>query len=207
MALRDAVLGLVVERRGYGYDLIRRFNERFGEVWDLNPSSIYTSLDALAEDKLVVSFERQRAGRDAAVRRRWVVMFEATPEGRDHFLSWLTAPVPELEPIRSDIFLKVGMTTQENALALVNVLDVQIEACTDRLARLLTRYHLPECDAGPVSWPTALPWFLVEAAIIQVQGQITWLRRVRAAAELFRIHGVVPLTEIPAPPGTAPGQR
>jgi DNA-binding PadR family transcriptional regulator len=208
MALRDAVLGLVVERRGYGYELIHRFNERFGEAWDLNPGSIYSSLEALEKDALVVSFERQRAGRGAVTRRQWVVMYEATDAGRDRFLSWLTAPVEELEPIRAEIFLKVGMTpSQENALALVQVLDAQIEACTDRLARFLAHYHLPTRDAEPATWPAAVPWFILEAAIIHVQGQLTWLRRVRAAAELFRIHGVVPLTEMPAAPGAAPGLR
>ena len=43
--MKLAVLGLIVERRGYGYDLIRRFNERFGRSWDLNPSTVYASLD------------------------------------------------------------------------------------------------------------------------------------------------------------------
>ena len=30
MSVKIAVLGLIVERRGYGYDLLRRFEDRFG---------------------------------------------------------------------------------------------------------------------------------------------------------------------------------
>lgn len=41
MSLKHAVLALVVERRGYGYDLAHRLEERVGPAWRLNPSAIY----------------------------------------------------------------------------------------------------------------------------------------------------------------------
>ncbi|HEY6780601.1 MAG TPA: PadR family transcriptional regulator, partial [Thermoleophilaceae bacterium] len=53
MSLKLAVLGLLVERRGYGYDLARRFEDRVGPGWQLNEGAIYVALDNLQREGLV----------------------------------------------------------------------------------------------------------------------------------------------------------
>ena len=55
MSLKHAVLALVAERRGYGYELVQRFEERVGPGWQLNPSAVYPALDQLERGGLVTS--------------------------------------------------------------------------------------------------------------------------------------------------------
>ena len=210
MSMKNAVLGLVVERRGYGYDLIRRFNERFGAAWDLNQSTVYASLDALAEEKLVKGIERPRAGDepgDGIPRRQGRVTYESTRAGEEVFLTWLTAPVSSVEPVRSEIFLKIGLATQEHALALLQVLDAQIDACADALAERLAGYRLDVGSKRAVGWDVAAGWYINDAGIARLQSDLDWLRRVRAGAEALRVHGVVPLTELMRTPDMPPGWR
>jgi DNA-binding PadR family transcriptional regulator len=202
MAMKDAVLGLIVERRGYGYDLIRRFNERFGEAWDLNQSTVYAALDALEKDGCIVGHERGSTAQRERARsqRQTIVTYDATSRGKDKFLTWLTAPVAEIDPVRADIFLKIGTTTTpQQALPLIQVLDAQIDAHANELARHLSRYHLDIGNARHVEWLAAVPWFMTEAAITRLQGDLNWLRRVRIGAEAFRAHGFIPLADLPTP--------
>lgn len=210
MSMKDAVLGLVVERRGYGYELIRRFNERFGAAWDLNQSTVYAALDALTESKLVVGIELPRSGGGepgGSPRRQSRVTYESTPAGKEVFLTWLTAPVSQVEPVRSEILLKIGLATQEHALALIQVLDAQIDACADALAERLAGYRLDAGTARAVSWDVAAGWYINDVGITRLQGDLDWLRRVRAGAEALRTHGVVPLTDLQRSPELPPGWR
>lgn len=190
MPMKDAVLGLVAERRGYGYDLINRFNERFGEAWQLNPSTIYASLDSLAKNGYVREIVRPdpRTSRQSSP-----VIYEATAAGIEHLETWLTAPSSQVEAVRSEILLKVGLGRREYALGLIRVLDEQIDACANALARHLADAELSD---GTVDWKTAARIFLNAAVIARLQADLGWLRMVRTAAEYLRTGDDVPLDEL-----------
>jgi DNA-binding PadR family transcriptional regulator len=197
--MKNAVLGLIVERRGYGYDLIRRFNDRFGAAWNLNQSTVYAAIDDLYRDGLVTALDQTgvpRGERGAAPRRSLKVIYEATPEGTERFLTWLTAPIGKVEPVRSEIYLKVALATQEHALALLAVIDAHIDACADALAEQLAAYELDGDGAREVSWPVAAGYFINDASIGRLQTDLAWLRRVRAGVEALRVHGTVPLSAL-----------
>ncbi len=86
MSAKHAVLGLVIERPGYGYQLAQRLDERFGSS-GFAPSGVYSALDQLSRDDLVRSAGEMGAGpaRRAAPR----TIYEATEEGVDHFEAWM----------------------------------------------------------------------------------------------------------------------
>ncbi len=49
-----SLLGLVIERPSYGYELVQRFERTYGDVLELSsPSQIYTALDALQRRSLI----------------------------------------------------------------------------------------------------------------------------------------------------------
>ena len=54
MSAKHAILGLVIERPGYGYQLAQRLDERFGSS-GFAPSGVYSALDQLSRDELVRS--------------------------------------------------------------------------------------------------------------------------------------------------------
>ena len=49
-----AVLGLMIERPSYGYEILQRFERNYGELLRLSsPSQIYTALDSLADRGMI----------------------------------------------------------------------------------------------------------------------------------------------------------
>ena len=89
MSAGKAVLGLVIQRPGYGYQLEQRVKERFGSA-QFVASSIYKALGRLEKDRLirVVGGEELELA-DAERSRR--IKYEATPEGSAYFRGWLRA--------------------------------------------------------------------------------------------------------------------
>lgn len=194
MSVKYAVLGLLVERPGYGYDVIRRFNERFG-LWDLNYSTVYAAIDALADQELIAAVDekgRCSHSTDRRPKRSPKVRYEPTPGGTERFLTWLTAPLGKVEPVRGEIFLRLGLAKQEHALALLQVIDAQIGACTEALAKQLAGYHLDPDGASEIPWRVAAGYLVNDAAIGRLQADLAWLRRVRAGVEALRAYGFVP---------------
>lgn len=207
VSVKDAVLGLIVERRGYGYDLVKRFDARFGAAWRLSPSTVYVALDDLYDEGSVIAFDRNGEQPDGRPRRSMRLMYEATPGGEDRFSTWLTAPLGRVDAIRSEVFLKVGLATPAYALALLQVIDAQIDACTNALAELLATYELDAGGAREVSWAVAASYFNNDAGVGRLQCDLAWLRRVRAGVEALRTYGVVPTSMLTPAATLPPGWR
>jgi DNA-binding PadR family transcriptional regulator len=90
-----ALLGLVIKRPGYGYDLAKRFERDYGDVLPLSsPSHVYSGLDklegrGLIEPVPVEGSPSSRAGRQPRPGYR------ATEEGRQSYRAWLLTQVDE----------------------------------------------------------------------------------------------------------------
>lgn len=208
--MKNAVLGLLVERSGYGYDLIHRFNDRFGAAWNLNQSTVYASIDALYSSGFIVARDPSgaaRTTRSGRPSRSPKVIYEATPPGIEYFATWLTAPIGKVDPVRSEVFLKVALATQEHALALLQVIDAHIDACTSALAEQLAGYELDARGAHEVSWAVASGYYVNDAGIGRMQADLAWLRRVRAGVEALRVHGAVPVSMLMPATALPPGWR
>ncbi len=170
MSLKHAVLGLVIERRGYGYDLVQRLQKRLGGGWQLNPSAVYTALDQLEREQLVASVQQP----GATVRSQRVV-YDATPAGTTVLDAWLRSAGPPLEPIRSDLHLKLVLAGPAHREALLSQLAAREEAC----AALLAEYEQTSASSSRR---------LVDAAVVgRLRADLAWIRE--AVAEL-RTNGV-----------------
>ncbi len=85
-----ALLGLVVERPSYAYDLAQRFERRYDPVLSLsNVSHVYTALGALTSRELIEEIPGTREGRQPRPRYR------ATAKGIEEYGAWLVSHVDE----------------------------------------------------------------------------------------------------------------
>ena len=57
--VRTAVLAVLAERPGHGYDIIQSLEEKSGGAWRPSPGSIYPTLQQLEDEDLVRSSERE----------------------------------------------------------------------------------------------------------------------------------------------------
>ncbi len=185
MPVKYAVLGLLLERRGYGYDLVQRLNERLGPAWQLNPSAVYTALDRLENDGLIVEAERDGASPEIGSRpnrRDGRVVYEPTGAGAEAFGAWLAQPSHRHEPVRPAWQLKVAIARREDVPKLLHALEHEAV-----LAQLLCEecLDMPDFDNGTAEWSDAVAVLIREAAVARVRGELRWIRTARDVLQAF----------------------
>jgi DNA-binding PadR family transcriptional regulator len=99
VSVRHALLALLSEGPKYGLQLRQEFEERTGEVWPLNVGQVYTTLQRLERDGLVVSDGISDDGPQKG--------FRITPEGEKELAGWLRTPPDLSSPPRDELVIKV----------------------------------------------------------------------------------------------------
>lgn len=90
-----ALLGLLIERASYGYELVQRFERTFGDTIELSSrSQIYTALNSLARRGLI---EEVRDARDEDLLRQPKPHYRATEVGIRAYEGWLIEQVSDDE--------------------------------------------------------------------------------------------------------------
>jgi DNA-binding PadR family transcriptional regulator len=174
MSAKNAVLGLVIERPGYGYDLARRLEERFGSS-GFAPTGVYSALDQLSSEALVRSAgSRAGATNERAAPR---TIYEATPKGIDHFEEWMLG-CSSLAPVRDELYMKIALSKPHNLLRLMELAQAQEEDCLARLESL--RRPLHRTRRGPRVWSEVAVLLVRDAEIKQLQARVEWLQKARA---------------------------
>jgi DNA-binding PadR family transcriptional regulator len=102
MPIQHAVLALLADGPGHGYELKSHFEAAVGPQWGpLNIGHLYQVLDRLSRDGLVTS---HRVAQNVKPDR---VVYEITPAGRAELAEWMGARSPRTAGFRDDFFLKV----------------------------------------------------------------------------------------------------
>ncbi len=185
MSVKYAVLGLLAQRRGYGYDLVQRFEEQVGPAWQLNAGAIYVALDKLEQEGLVQPVSGTE-GEAPPTRRRTTrgaprVIYEATPRGLARFEEWM-ATGSSMSPLREELHLKLALSRPRNLPRLIDLTYEQEQACLERLEQ-----HLGSTSFDDPTAVSQQPWSAVasvmvrDAEVAHLQATVEWLRRIREA--------------------------
>lgn len=97
MSLRHALLGLLVDRSGSGYDLMKLFDTSLYNVWPATQSQVYGELNRLETTGLIEVVAEGARGRKE---------YGITEPGVKELRRWLVAD-DEAKPQRSEELLKV----------------------------------------------------------------------------------------------------
>lgn len=177
--LKYAVLGLVIEHRGYAYRLAQRLEELVGDAYELNASAVYTALNQLENADLIEVDERASVG---ATRRSPRVVYSATIAGRAVFETWITAPPSKPDPIRYELVRKLAVSRAEHGVRLLETIERAELECLDRIeaateSMLATR-------AGD-DWDRAIGRLVHQYGIRQLNARLEWLRDAHATVRRF----------------------
>jgi DNA-binding PadR family transcriptional regulator len=176
MSAKHAVLGLVIERPGYGYQLAQRLEERCG-AWGYDPSGVYGALEQLERDNLVQS-SREKGASGRGARR---VIFESTSEGVEFFEDWISkSSAPS--PFRQELDLKLLFSGVESLPALIDHTWGQEQSCLDQLQALTRTTRAP---AEHMSWRDASAALARDGEIELLEARVKWLQNVRKTAKAF----------------------
>jgi DNA-binding PadR family transcriptional regulator len=200
MSAKHAVLGLVIERPGYGYQLAQRLEERFGSS-GFAPSGVYSALDQLSRDELVRSAGEMGAGRARRAAPRTI--YEATEGGVEHFETWMLDPTPA-PPLRDELHMKIALCRPGNVPRLIDAVAGQELVCLGRLQDLK---RLGEQTASRRDWSRLMGTLAAEAEIAFWNSRIEWLQNARELLEQLRDeHETSPFGAGGAPTATRTGR-
>ncbi|MBB4665254.1 PadR family transcriptional regulator [Conexibacter arvalis] len=183
MSVKHAVLGLLMQRRGYGYDLVQRFEEQVGPAWQLNAGAVYVALDKLEQDGLVrpvASGEGAPLMRRRTVRGAPRVVYEPTETGVARFEEWMAAD-SAMAPLREELHLKLVLSRPSDLPRLIELTHEQERICLARLEDHVSSSPYGELLAASPSWPAVASAMVRDAEIAHLQATVEWLRRIREA--------------------------
>lgn len=167
---RHVVLGLLMERPGYGYDLRQRIEDRLGFL-GLSENAVYRILDRLEDDGWIVEVGERRVGRTRRGAAR--VMYGPTHEGADQFRRWVTQR-SERADLRDEIRAKLLLTDPRDLPDLLAAVEEQAAECLAELAAL-KRPALATVSSSAVPWPHAAVILVDDFAIRWLQCLVDWL--------------------------------
>jgi DNA-binding PadR family transcriptional regulator len=113
--VKAAVLAVLLEAPGHGYDVAQRVNQRMG-TWAVNPKHIYEPLKQLKNAGLVSS--RKAPSSEPSGYTEVYYATEAAREARD---KWFGSR-PKMGVLRADIHTRIAFSTEEDAPALLRAL-------------------------------------------------------------------------------------
>lgn len=165
-SLRGALLALLLERPGHGYDLANRLRERLGSSWAISRTYIYSLLDELESEGLIV-------GRSEPVRNgRLLVTFHPTELTTLALTQWMQTLTPR-EPVRIGLQAKIAVAREEDAPWLLQALREYERECLKLLqstsATIVNRRH----------WKMLVLDCARDAVDGQLRAEIEWARRTR----------------------------
>jgi DNA-binding PadR family transcriptional regulator len=158
VSVRHAVLALLTEGPKYGLKLRQEFEDRTGEVWPLNVGQVYTTLQRLERDGLVLSDDVADGPQKS---------FQITGDGRDELARWLRTPPDMSSPPRDELVIKVLIARRVAGVDIHELLQVHRRYVV-QLMQQYTRLKEYESDDVGVA-------LVVDAELFRLDAVIRWL--------------------------------
>jgi DNA-binding PadR family transcriptional regulator len=191
-AVNWAVLGLVIERPSYGYELFQRLERRYVGVLDPPISQIYAALNALERAALIEPQpEKERAHQpdDAlrpAARRQPKVHYRATASGARAFREWVAEQMRD-DPRHVELLRRIAGTAAaglDRTGTMRSLVDAYERACVEEASQL----PLPPARDGAT--PAAAAGELVERLVLAARrglldAHFAWIAYARKEIEAF----------------------
>ncbi|MFJ2442138.1 MULTISPECIES: PadR family transcriptional regulator [unclassified Streptomyces] len=185
MSIRHGLLALLERGPRYGAQLRTEFESRTGSTWPLNVGQVYTTLNRLERDGMVV-----QEGEDSAGHTLYVI----THAGRAELRAWYRTPVDRASPPRDELAIKLAMAVGAPGVDIREVIQSQ-RRHTIKAMQDYTRLKAQALESVPVN-RDEVAWLLVlEQLIFQTEAEARWLDH--CEARLIRLS----MAPLPAPDG------
>jgi DNA-binding PadR family transcriptional regulator len=183
-----AVLGLMIERPSYGYEILQRFERNFGELLKLSsPSQIYSALDSLRERGMIEASSEPSPG---IASRQPKLHYRATEEGVRRYQQHLVGQAED-DRRRASLFAReLAALAPQAALAVLGDYEQMCLAQATRATKARPRDAAP---AAPDASPTLADRLAAEEERLSMEAKLPWIeyarRELRALADRGRQHG------------------
>ena len=167
MAVREGLLALLREGPRYGYQLKTEFEAATGGAWIINVGQIYTTLDRLGRDGLVVIDETEDQK-----------LYSITLAGVDELGDWWEAVPEENPPPRDELMLKMLMAIEldpDHALAVITKHRTALTTLLQRRRRAAEHHRSGSPDANGTGGEHLGAALVADALIVRAEADLRWL--------------------------------
>ncbi|MBI3978673.1 MAG: PadR family transcriptional regulator, partial [Chloroflexi bacterium] len=166
--VQRALLALLVGEPRHGYELHGLFLATVGGHWELNTGQIYSSIERLTRDGLVIEVGVERGG--GPDKRLWAI----TDEGRAELLEWFRSAVPRDYRLRDELYVKLMLAITCQAEEPYEVVQVQRR-------ELFRELHSLTAARNALDQKRELPRILLlDGAIMHTEAELRWLDMIEA---------------------------
>lgn len=159
MPLHHAVLALLSDGPGYGYELKTQFEEAIGPQWGgLNIGHLYQILDRLERDGYVAPSRVSQSSRPDKT------LYTLTAAGEEELRGWATQAWVRTSGFRDELFLKLLGASRLGGDALTELLAAQRSACLSDIGAL-TRLRAKHSGEALIA-------LLIDAAIAHLKADL-----------------------------------
>ena len=177
MGLREGLLCLLAGGESHGYELKSELESTSGDIWRVNVGQVYTTLQRLERDGLVVNSTTTTDGGR--------VIYALTNEGRAAAKEWMAEPVDLAVAGRDEISLKVLMAIRSGVEDPRRVVERQRGSTMG----LLQDYTVLKAADGNDD----MAWLLhLDRLILSAEAELKWLDRVENRLDALPLTGPQP---------------
>lgn len=170
LSTRHMVLGLMIDRPGYGYSLQQQIAERLGFL-GLADSAVYKTIERMQTDGWVEEAGEKTIGRTRRGAPR--VLYRATPKGVEQFKRWMAEP-SDRAVLRDELQVKLALSTPDDLPQLLEAAESQERECLAELA-LLSRPGLAQAATPEIPWPAAARMMVDDYKGRWLESLVDWL--------------------------------
>lgn len=168
-----AILGLVLEKPSYGYEIAVRFDRRFSPLMSVSPSNIYTTLDRLVRLGFV---ERVRGRTGTVSERQRRQHYKGTADGARAYREWLAACLRD-DPRRTDVLVRLSSICMRGPEALLDLLDRYEVECVEETQRLAGARREAADDGGLM--PALIGRVVESERRLMLTAQLQWVQQAK----------------------------
>jgi len=175
MSVRNAILGLLAQQPRHGYELRAAFEALIGggDIWDVKPAQIYTTLSRLEEAGLV---RQDGVEQDGGPEKR---IYSLTAIGRAELADWFSSGVAA-EHHRDEFFVKLMVSLYSDEIDPYQVIRAQRNRLYQDLHVLTARRN------GIDSRRELAQIFLLDKSIMHLEADLRWLDLLEARLDDIR---------------------
>jgi len=172
MSVKHGLLALLAEEPMGVYRLRKEFEARTGASWPVNIGQVYSTMQRLERDGLVVKASQQDED---------VELYEPTERGRAEAAAWWRTPVSRGDTGRDELVIKLALAVSAVGVDVRDIVQAQ-RSETMRAMRDFTRLKSQVPAPGePVTSPE-LAWSLVlDHHTFTAEAEVRWLDHIEAS--------------------------
>jgi DNA-binding PadR family transcriptional regulator len=182
MSLKHSILAVLSIGDCHGYQIRQEIESRTGQTWQINIGQIYSTLDRLERDQLIVADGANSEGQ---------IRYSITKAGKAEAMEWLKAPVSQTTQIRHELAIKLAL-----AVTLPGV-DTELILQSQRIATLQNLQTLTTAKMNASESPSDLAWLLIlDSQLFTLEAELRWLDHVEGLLLVSSARGLESRNEL-----------